>query len=139
MLKETFINNLLIKKYPDIIHNKKISGGCSNRRPDWFIDCITHSVIIECEEMHSSYDQTCENKRTMELFSDLGNRHLVLIRFNPDKTKSCDGCFSYNGDKLLINQSVFDTRMEKLLTTIDSSTECIPDKEIVVYHLYFDR
>lgn len=47
MLKETYIHNLLIEKYPDIIHNKKISGGCSNRRPDWFIDLLTHSIIIE--------------------------------------------------------------------------------------------
>lgn len=88
--------------------------------------------------MHSSYDQTCENKRTMELFSDLGNRPLVLIRFNPDETKTNDGCFSYEDEKLVINKEELDERMDKLLSTIESYRSSVPDKEISIVHLFFE-
>jgi len=59
----------------------KQTGGCSKMRPDVFIDKFTHVVIIECDE-NQHKDTSCENKRTMELFQDFGNRPIVFIRFN---------------------------------------------------------
>ena len=66
-----------------MIFDKKV-GGCSLRRPDCYIDKFTHIVIIECDE-NQHRDTSCENKRTMELFQDFGNRPIIFIRFNPDK------------------------------------------------------
>ncbi len=70
----------------EIIFDKKIEGGCSRRRPDAFIDRLTHSIVLECDEYgHRGYDEICENKRIMEIFEDLGSRPIVFLRFNPDK------------------------------------------------------
>ena len=66
------------------INDKIIEGGCSKKRPDIFLDLMTHNIIIEIDEnQHKSYDN-CELKRINLLFEDLGDRHIVFIRFNPD-------------------------------------------------------
>ena len=45
----------------------------------------THIIIVEVDEnKHTNYDCSCENKRLMELSSDLHHRPIVFIRFNPD-------------------------------------------------------
>jgi hypothetical protein len=61
----------------------KQTGGCSKRRPDVCIDKFTLVIITECDE-NQHRETSCENKRTMELFQDFGNRPIVFIRFNPD-------------------------------------------------------
>ena len=38
---------------------------------------------------HSGY--ICENKRTMEIFQDIGCRLCVFIRFNPDSYTTSNG------------------------------------------------
>jgi len=100
-IKERYLRDELrdlFKGYQiDMIFDKTIDGGCSSRRPDILIDCLTHSIVIECDEhQHTNYE--CENKRTMELFNDLGSRPLVMIRFNPDSyinenEEKVQGCF----------------------------------------------
>lgn len=62
------------------------TGACgSKRRPDWLVDLSTHSIIVEVDEnQHVAYEDTCESKRLMQLFEDLGSRPLVVVRFNPD-------------------------------------------------------
>ena len=81
-------------------------GGCSRRRPDAFIDCLSHAVVIECDEnqhvSESSYP--CENKRMMEIYEDIGHRPLVMLRFNPDKYVDSEGtvipsCFQYSNKR----------------------------------------
>ena len=101
--KEHCVVDFLKEQLPTemIVCDKQIDGGCSRRRPDIFIDKLTHSVIVEIDEnQHESYDCTCENRRLMELFEDLGRRPLVMIRFNPDgyidkNSKEVKSCFSY--------------------------------------------
>jgi hypothetical protein len=94
MWKEHYVRNYLKKEFPNIkiVFNKKIDNGCSKRRPDVRIECLTHTIIIEVDEkQHNAY--TCESKRLCELFTDLGNRPLVMIRFNPDRYDKNKGCF----------------------------------------------
>jgi EsV-1-7 cysteine-rich motif len=69
-----------------ISFDRIVAGGCSRRRPDVLLDLGTHSVIVEVDEGGHATDAycSCEDKRVMELFQDLGNRPLVVIRFNPD-------------------------------------------------------
>lgn len=65
--------------------DKTISGGCSKRRPDMFLELDNQCIIIEIDEnQHIDYDCTCENKRIMELSQDVGHKPIVFIRFNPD-------------------------------------------------------
>ena len=94
MIKEHHLRDALKEEFKgvELIFNKKIDDGCSKRRPDVRIECMTHTVMIECdEEQHKN--TSCEEKRIMEIFQDLGGRPLVVIRFNPDKYGKCQGCF----------------------------------------------
>jgi hypothetical protein len=127
--------------------DKKIEGGCSRYRPDMMLDCLTHSIIVEVDEnQHERYDCTCENKRLMALFEDLGNRPLVMIRFNPDdyvdiNENIIESCFVYknkNGLPSIKNKYKWDKRLNALKETIKRHVDNIPDKEVIMEHLYYD-
>lgn len=77
-MKEHHMRDALKHEFPTttLIFDKKVDNGCSSRRPDVRIECLTHTIIVECDEnQHVNY--SCENKRIMELFQDLGNRRLL--------------------------------------------------------------
>ena len=85
--KERTVVDYITRVFPDltIINDKRIEDGCSMRRPDILIDLGEMVICIEIDEnMHYSYDCSCENKRVMEISRDLSHRPLILIRFNPD-------------------------------------------------------
>ena len=84
--KEYAVLEFIRNTYPEHtwVSDKTIDGGCSKKRPDIFLELLTHSIIIEIDEnQHKTYDN-CELKRINLLFEDLGDRHIVFIRFNPD-------------------------------------------------------
>ena len=84
--KEYAVLAFIRNNYPEHtwVSDKTIEGGCSKKRPDIFLELLTHSIIIEIDEnQHRDYDN-CEIKRINLLFEDLGDRHIVFIRFNPD-------------------------------------------------------
>ena len=90
-VKENHMSDFIKEQFKDqVITFDKQTGGCSKRRPDVYIDKFTHVVIVECDE-NQHKDTSCENKRTMELFQDFGNRPIVFIRFNPDNYINIDG------------------------------------------------
>lgn len=64
-----FISQLLASKFPQstALYDKRIPNGVSKRRPDAFIDCITHCLVIECDEDGHDTEEycLCENKRMM--------------------------------------------------------------------------
>lgn len=155
-IKERYVCDKLKELFKDenieMIVDKKIEGGCSLRRPDILIDKLTHCIIIECdEEQHKNYD--CENKRTMELFKDLGNRHLIIIRFNPDcytkKNKNKEkSCF-----KPIINiedihrkkfYDIVKTEWERRILILEDVVKkyldlnTFPDKELTIVQLFYD-
>ena len=67
------------------IHDKRVEGGCSKRRPDLLLDLGSHIIIVEIDKnKHNDYDCMCEHKRLMEISMDLSHRPIVFIRFNPD-------------------------------------------------------
>ncbi len=87
--KESSVATFLQEKFPNVtwVHDKKIEGGCSRRRPDLFLDMGSHVVIVEVDEnKNDAYDFTCENKRLTEISQDLNHRCLVMIRWC---TKTC--------------------------------------------------
>jgi hypothetical protein len=147
-VKEHHVRDFLEDTYPIVtmIFDKTINGGCSLKRPDVMIDMYTHTILVEIDEdQHKSYDQLCDNKRTMELFNDLGNRPIVFIRFNPDdyicsSGKRHSSCFAAH--KLLgvqcIDNEQFSQRLQCMKTVIDYYLNEIPSKEITIIKLFFD-
>jgi len=87
-IKEKHVTDYIVNEFPTYkwTMDKIINNGCSKRRPDAYSDLLTHVLIVECDEdQHKDYEKLCDNKRTMEIFQDFGNRPIVFIRFNPDK------------------------------------------------------
>ena len=125
---------------------KTIDNGCSRRRPDGFIECLTHSIIIEIDEdQHVGYETMCDNKRTMQLFEDLGARPVIFIRLNPDSYKldgkTIKGCFSRSksGELKLIKKEL-STRFNTLQETVEAAmSNGVPDKELTHIKLYYSE
>lgn len=143
--KQNTIKENIMTKYPNekIIFDKIINNGCSKRRPDFFIDKFTHSIIIECDENQHKYEnEICENKRMMEIFQDLGNRPIIFIRFNPDKYKNKNnkikGCFYQYRNKYKIKEEELNKRLKVLFDTINLNLNNIPKKEVTINNLFFD-
>ena len=151
--KEILVTNYIKDNFKDyeIRYDQIISQGCSRRRPDIFIELYTHCIIVEVDEdQHLRYDSTCENKRIVELYQDLGYRNIVYIRFNPDKYKvkndndnfkTIRSCFSKDKDgKLKIGSSKdWNHRLEKLNECIAKNIENIPSKSISYEYLFYDE
>jgi hypothetical protein len=148
-IKEQHMINFIKTEFKDeIMIFDKQTGGCSLRRPDCYIDKFTHVVIVECDEnQHKDKEYTsCENKRTMELFQDFGNRPIVFIRFNPDsyilnntKIKSCFTTHKIYGIPILNHKSNWSERVELLKDTMIKWLDNIPTKEIIYEYLYFNK
>ncbi len=123
--------------------DKTIDGGCSRRRPDGFLDLLTHVIIIEIDENeHKSYDDTCNNRRTMELSQDVGHRPIVFIRLNPDgytlDGKRMKGSFSLTkSGELKVVKKEFNKRLNSLIESVENHMITIPSKMILVEYLYF--
>jgi EsV-1-7 cysteine-rich motif len=139
--KERMIADFIRENYSgDIYFDEIVNSECSSkRRPDVRIDRGVFNLIIEVDEnQHRYYDPMCENKRTMQLFQDLGNRPLVMIRINPDhyydkNGKKIDSCFDYKTLEMPSkNKEEFDRRMVILKQKIDyyMNYNDIPEKEI---------
>lgn len=114
--------------------------------PDVFIDLFTHYIIIECDEdQHKT--NLCDNKRTMELFQDLGNRPIVFIRFNPDSyidknNNKINSCFNYHktsGVPIIVNKKLWNQRLDTLKSKIQYYIDNIPEKEVTIEKLYYDN
>lgn len=137
----TDLNKILNNK---IIQDKIIINGCSKRRPDGLIKLNDYNIIIEIDEnQHLNY--SCENKRLMEIFKDLGKSPLTIIRFNPDKyilenkiIKSPFGITKSDGKLKIINKKEYNIRIQKLIEVINININLIPDKEINIIKLFYD-
>lgn len=131
-VKETHLQEALIDY--NFINDKTIEGGCSKRRPDFLLDLLTHGLIVECDEhCHQGYSTTCEIAKLNDTFSDLADRPLVILRFNPDKFegKSC-----YDGDGKLI-KTEWNKRTKVLKERIDYWLRTIPEDLITTEYLYY--
>ena len=131
-----------------IIADKKISGGCSKKRPDILIDLGFQVLIIEIDEnQHNSYDCSCENKRIMELSQDICFRSIIFIRFNPDDykdknnklIKSC-WCLNKSGICVVKKQKIneWNKRLENLKETIKYWLNNKTSKTIEIIQLFYD-
>jgi hypothetical protein len=142
--KQHYFNEKLIEEFGDIFeYDRAIKCGCSLKRPDWFVDCFNYSIIIELDENQHKYN-SCDEKRMMELFQDLGNRKLILIRINPDKYKKGDikisNCFKFDKNNTIkCVTKEFDERFNKLVERIQHFLNNEPTKELTIEKLFFDH
>jgi len=125
-----------------VVTDRRIGGGCSEKRPDFFIELLTHVIIIEVDEnAHMTYDQSCENKRMMELSEDIAHRPMVLIRFNPDKNNDCPSCWGVDGNGLAVvkkkQAAEWQKRLAALTAAINFWKNTIPEKTIELIKLFY--
>ena len=141
--KEDAYMYALLEKFSQFKLDKTIDGGCSKRRPDGFLDLLTHVIIIEIDENeHKSYDDTCNNRRTMELSQDVDHRPIVFIRLNPDSYtldgKRMKGSFSLTKTgELKVVKKEFNKRLNSLIESVETHMNTKPEKTISVEYLYF--
>uniref|UniRef100_K3X6D9 Uncharacterized protein n=1 Tax=Globisporangium ultimum (strain ATCC 200006 / CBS 805.95 / DAOM BR144) TaxID=431595 RepID=K3X6D9_GLOUD len=116
-----------------------------NKRPDGFIECLTHAVIVEIDEdQHVEYYEMCNNRRTMELFKDVGSRPIVFIRLNP-------GSYVRNGKRtrsiftltdsgaLKRNEKQLQHRFEAPKKVVQAAIETIPTRTISTHELFYSE
>jgi len=151
--KELMVYNYIKENFSDIdmINDKKIMDGCSKRRPDIFIHLGYQVIIIEIDEnQHIDYDNTCENKRIMELSKDVNHIPIVFIRFNPDQyidinNNKIKSCFSISKTCLCSvnknNIKEWNNRLAILKKTIEFNLkeENKSEKTITTISLFYDE
>ena len=125
-----------------IVNDRRVSDGCSKKKPDFFFELLTHVIMVEVDENgHMSYDQSCENKRMMELSQDIAHRPLVFIRFNPDKTSTGPGCWSYDETGRAVVKKKRAIEWQKRLAALTAKIELwltkIPEKTVELIKLYY--
>ena len=142
--KEGAVLSHINQCFPDLfIHNdRRIGGGCSAKRPDFFIELLTHVIIVEVDEnAHMTYDQGCENKRMMELSEDIGHRPMVFIRFNPDGNSDGASCWGVDKSGLAVvkkkRAAEWQERLAALTATIGFWKVTIPEKTIELIKLFY--
>ena len=133
-LKENFQEKFTMR------FDKIVEGGCSRRRPDVAIDFGSHCLMIEIDEnKHVNY--SCEEKRMVELYEDVGFRKIVFLRFNPDRYKEGSTVypspFRYTRAGILhLEETEFNRRMEQLMDRIRAH-RVEPTEQITVEYLFY--
>jgi hypothetical protein len=144
--KETFVADFIKNTFPnnEWVFDKSVDNGCSRRRPDIRLELYTHNIVIEVDEnQHGDYDISCENKRTMEIFQDLGSRNIVFIRFNPDEYDNVTSCWGVNKQGICVvkksKAKEWTQRLNELKNKIEYWLVKIPEKEVEIVHLFYDK
>ena len=137
----------LNQNYQDlnISFDKKIQGGCSLRRPDMFMDLLTHVIVIEVDE--NQHKQTpCETLRLVQLFEDVAQRPCVFIRFNPDgytdkSGKKHKSCFKYTKKGLCViaSEKEMDKRLVPIYETLKVHLTTPLEKSIHIEQYWYDK
>ena len=142
--KEFAVLRHLERDFPNhhIVNDRRVSDGCSKKKPDFFFELLTHVIMVEVDENgHMSYDQSCENKRMMELSQDIAHRPLVFIRFNPDKTSTGPGCWGYDETGRAVVKKKRAIEWQKRLAALTAKIELwltkIPEKTVELIKLYY--
>lgn len=144
----TYVKSLNIDKEYLTTFDRIVQDGCSLRRPDIMIECVTHVVIVEVDEdQHRYTDCVCEHKRMMQIFQDLGsNRPVVFIRFNPDgyedwRGKKQPSCFKFHKQlcvPIIIDKHLWSNRLQVLKDRIMNHVRNVPSSEVAVEHLFYN-
>ncbi len=149
--KQDILDRVYQQLYPKFkwdLKDKIINDSCNKRRPDYFIDCKTHCIILEVDEnQHKHYDKQCEVSRVNELFTGLGDRKLIFVRLNVDsyryqgiKKRSC----FYFDKKLKFYEDLLKVRIHKTHKLIKMFLDyeyvegLMKDDLVYQHYLYYD-
>jgi hypothetical protein len=147
--KESDVISRITESFPNFtwVTDKKVSDGCSRRRPDLLLDLGSHIIIVEVDEnRHTDYDCSCEHKRLMQISQDVGHRSIVFIRFNPDEyvkdNKKITSCWKTNIKTGLLYVPVSKTeewskRIEILKETINYWVSNPTEKTVEIIELFY--
>ena len=128
--KERAVADHMRTVFPDLTWVLDRPVGPSRRRPDLFVDLGPAALIVEVDEhQHDVYDCTCENRRLMEIFRDLGMaKPIVVIRFNPDayvsrESRVAASCWTVTRDRGIAivaprHRKAWERRLEVLSNTV---------------------
>ncbi len=144
--KQNTIVDILKKYFIFDIIDKQIDNGCSDRKPDLIIDCLTHIVNIEIDEdqhKSKSYTPECERRRYDEIFTAFADRPLICIRFNPDKYILKENNIIWNIEGIFKNTKIdekeLDERIKLLINTIKENIINIPLEIFKIEYLFYDK
>jgi len=139
VLSEEFGTHLFTK-------NKRVDGGKSRRRPDWFVRGVFCNLVLELDEFqHRTRAQDLENIRLYEIHHDFNDtKPTVVIRINLDGYVDLLGkrhgtCFdkttsTLNEDEFKRRFSVIRSHIAKWLFAGDR-----PTSDLHIIRLFFDR
>jgi hypothetical protein len=146
--KERAVVEFLQTTFPHLTltADKKVEDGCSRRRPDVLIDFGDQVLCVEVDEnMHITYDCSCENKRLMEISKDIGHRPLVFLRFNPDSYKNEKGVILRSpwgldgrGLSVIKRATEWTRRLTVLQEHVQYWTDHRTEKTVEVVELFYD-
>ena len=141
MMKQQFIKQVIDEDYELKYESfdKIIKNTCNSRRPDFFIELLTHVIIFAIDEnQHKYYNEECERRRIDELYTGFADRPIIFIRFNPDKYK-----IKMKNGSVATRNPRFNTRMEVLETELKKHIERIENYEnqdiLEIHYLYYDE
>lgn len=143
-LKEHHVTDALKEHFKEentMVFDKQVEGGCSRRRPDIMIDFGSHCLMIEIDE-NKHFNYSCEEKRMVELYEDIGFRKIVFIRFNPDgytlEHKKYPSPFKYTSSGILnLNAIEMNRRMQELIKEIEIHKVNEPAEQLTVNYLFY--
>jgi len=92
MMKEHHLRDALDEDFDNVklIYNMTPDDDNSFYIPDVRIDFITHTIIIDCMKEKLTADKINNYRKSK---TNLSDKPIVVICFNPDKTKKLQGCF----------------------------------------------
>ncbi len=132
--KENEVRDYLIANKISFVQDKRADKSCSQKRPDFVIDCGTHIIIVEVDEnQHSSYPCQCEQGRMITIYNDYGGLPVTFIRYNPDDYKDHQG-------KKQLGKNQERKRLNRLLNAVKSLQMHPPNNvELKVLYLYYNN
>jgi hypothetical protein len=149
-VKELATTNFIVEHFTNLhwIVDKKIQNTKSLRRPDILLDLGEKVVVIEIDEnQHKGYID--DNERVNQITTDLKNRPIILIRFNPDayldkNKKKVASCWGFDGERKTIIKATKGTEWKQRLEVLKNTIEYWVKPEnklesgVEVVKLFFD-
>lgn len=151
--KERVIGEFLRSTHPqyDWVYDRRVTEGCSRRRPDFLLDLGFQVLIVEVDEHQHAmkYTEACENRRMMELSQDVGHRPLVIVRFNPDSYidengERVPGCWGVSARIGAVNvlqkhKRAWQTRLATLQKCVSHWIQTPTTKMVEVVYLFYSQ